>query len=329
MKTRGEQLAEFERLLSDWDGKIARAFLEGIRVVQSELKLAQIERALRENSPNNAIDILARAVRDAGFLSFSRTLTDAMIAGGDYAARIASANRIEFGFGVTESNTARFMEQYRAGKIVQINREMRDVISQIVFRNAGSGVNPVDTARAVRANIGLTAYQEGHVANYRRFLEELPKRRAAESALNEYTLRDKRFDRSMIRAIEESKPLPKAQLDKMEAAYRRRYLIRRSENIARTESQTMLQTGQKEYWRQMTDAGIALETEIKRKWIVTRDSRLRHSHAQIPALNPDGVGLEEPFKSPLGLIRYPGDPNASAANRINCRCHVFVRIDRE
>lgn len=326
--TRAEQIEDIARLLETYDRKIAIAFLEGVRVVQSEVSLAAIERALRDNSPNNAIYVLRQAVEGAGYVAFARTLTDAMIAGGDYAGRIASANKIEFGFNITESNTARFMSEYKARLIRQINTDMMDTISQIVYREAGAGVNPIQTARVIRESLGLTAYQEGHVSNFRRFLQEATARRSVDAALEEYTLRDRRFDANLIRAIKEGTEIPKPKLDKMVEAYRRRYLIRRAENIARTESQTMLQTGQDQYWRQMTDAGIVQPEEIKRKWIVTNDSRLRHSHQQIPILNPDGVGLNEPFKSPLGLIRYPGDPNATAANRINCRCHVFVRIDR-
>jgi hypothetical protein len=43
-------------------------------------------------------------------------------------------------------------------------------------------------------------------------------------------------------------------------------------------------------------------------------------------MNERGVGHAEPFASPLGPILYPGDPNALAANTIQCRCAVFARI---
>lgn len=318
MQTRAAQIAEIDALLARYDRKFALTFLEGVRAVQSSISLERIEQILRENHTSAAVYSLRTALEGAGYISFAATITEAMLSGGDLGQRIASASRIEFGFDVAESNTARFLSGYRAQRIREIEAATAETISQIVYREASLGKNPASTARMIRDSIGLTAHQEQHVTNYRQFLEDLPKRRATESALKEYTLRDKRFDASMVKAIENSKGMSAAQIDKMVEAYRRRYLSRRAQNIARTESMTMLQSGQYQYWEQLSAAGIVNESEIVRKWIVTADSKLRHAHAQIPVLNPNGVGLKIPFKSPLGMIRYPCDPMATAANRINC-----------
>lgn len=320
---RAEQLAWIEHLLSKYERKTEAAFLEGVRVVQDSARLSEIEAALRNNSPTNAAFVLQSSLAEAGFISFSRTLADAMIAGGDFGQRIASASRIEFGFNMAESNTARFMSDYQARLIRDINQDIRQTISQIIYREASAGKGPIQTAKLIRDSIGLTSTQESHVNSYRASLENNDKR-----AL-ERLLRDKRFDPSVARMLEEGKPLSKDKIDKMVDAYRRRYLSRRAQTIARTETTTMISSGTDLYWKQMTDAGIVRSERVYKKWIYTHDGHTRASHVAIPRMNPEGVGLKEAFKSPLGLIRYPGDPNASAANRINCRCALFYRIKGE
>jgi hypothetical protein len=323
MKSEDAQLQEIDRLLTKYDRKFAAAFREGIRKIEDQVTIKQIAEQLEARNVSAVMALFSDALVAAGFVQMARTLTDAILSGGDYAASIASANRIEFGFQITESNTARFMAEYEARLIRQITAEMRSTISQIIYREAGAGTNPITTARKIKAGLGLTANQEKAVENYRRYLMEAD-RRALENRL-----RDARFDPTVARSIKEGKSLSPAQIDKMVAAYRRRYIARRAETIARTESITMLNAGQDAYWRQMIDAGLVREGEIKRKWKVTHDSRLRHSHAAIPQMNPDGRGLNEPFRSPLGMIRYPGDPAAPPANRINCRCALFQRIERD
>jgi hypothetical protein len=58
-----------------------------------------------------------------------------------------------------------------------------------------------------------------------------------------------------------------------------------------------------------------LPATARRVWIVTPDARLRPEHAAIPRMNPDGVGLDEPFRTPDGdFLNPPIDPN--------CRCGV-------
>jgi hypothetical protein len=72
--------------------------------------------------------------------------------------------------------------------------------------------------------------------------------------------------------------------------------------------------GQHESWKQATRQGV-LPATARRVWIVTPDARLRPEHAAIPRMNPDGVGLDEPFRTPDGdFLNPPIDPN--------CRCGV-------
>ncbi|BDT39519.1 phage minor head protein [Streptomyces yaizuensis] len=74
------------------------------------------------------------------------------------------------------------------------------------------------------------------------------------------------------------------------------------------------------------DAGQTSEQETGRaaalkKWVAVLDDRTRDAHREADGQE---VALDEPFTVGGERLRYPGDPNGSAGNVINCRCSVKV-----
>jgi len=61
------------------------------------------------------------------------------------------------------------------------------------------------------------------------------------------------------------------------------------------------------------DKGLIDAEQTVRVWIITPDDRLCDICEAIPTLNPDGVGLDEPFLTPEGPV---DDPPAHP----RCRC---------
>ena len=61
---------------------------------------------------------------------------------------------------------------------------------------------------------------------------------------------------------------------------------------------------------------------LKRKWIATYDMRTRHAHA---LLDGQLAEVDEPLKSELGPIMFPGDHTAHPSNVYNCRCTLGVK----
>lgn len=320
--TKKEQLERLNKLLKKYDASLARAFQAGVTRLSSDVNLAQIERLLQQGRIPDVVNILAAlSAVEVAFSPFLGELQAAYISGGGLGEDIARASRIDFSFDVTQPGPAQFYREYKARKVQQISQELRSTITQVIQRELPSGTPPAKVARQIRGNLGLTARQEKAVTNYRKYLDTL------DSQALDRKLRDKRFDSTVARAMREGKPLTEAQKDKMANAYRRKYIKRRSETIARTESIRMLNGGREQYFRDAVRNGKLTPQQVRRKWIATSDGRLRDAHAAIPRMNRDGVGLNEPFQSPLGRIMYPGDPSASAANVINCRCTTFVRVD--
>lgn len=94
-------------------------------------------------------------------------------------------------------------------------------------------------------------------------------------------------------------------------------------NQAKTHARTAMtgaqNAGRIEGYHRAQEMGIKLEKE----WLATLDKRTRHAHA---ALDGQHVPVDESFKSELGKIMYPGDPNARPANVYNCRCTLISRL---
>jgi HK97 family phage portal protein len=83
----------------------------------------------------------------------------------------------------------------------------------------------------------------------------------------------------------------------------------RAKTIARTEIQGASQKGQFEGYKQ---AGMKIKI-----WVATLDHRTRHAHG---AADGQEVPIDMPFNVGGESLMFPGDPNGSAENVINCRC---------
>lgn len=308
--------------------RVRRRFIVTVEVLSQRVDVEQIETLLKEGRVAEAIDsVRAEMVQDA-VKPIAIEVSDATVA----AAKAEAADRIspqavrsealrgiDFSFGAMNPTIAATMHTYEMDKIRELSTEALAAVRTTIAQGVQDGRSPVDVARDVRAHIGLTARQAQAVMNYRRALE------AGDKAALERGLRDKRFDSSVARAIRDDKPLGKDKIDKMVERYRARYLKYRAETISRTEAIRAVNQGAVLAWRQQIDAGKIGADEVVKRWIYTPDSRTRHAHRTIPSMNKGGVGIDEAFQSELGPIRYPGDPQASAANVVNCRCAMVIR----
>jgi len=64
-------------------------------------------------------------------------------------------------------------------------------------------------------------------------------------------------------------------------------------------------------------AAEASEIPMKRQWVAAQGERTREDHS---AADGQTVGMNQPFIVGGEELMYPGDPNGSAENVINCRC---------
>jgi hypothetical protein len=320
-KLNSQQRSEITRLADELfaiSSEIKIEFLDAIAELSDAVDGAAIIEYLRNGEIVEAIAVVSPQIFGDALTPLSEQITGAALNSGKNAGKQIPTERV-FSFGKPNPATVEFLRNYRFDLIQQLSDEGRKAVALTITQGMKDGLNPITIARDVRANIGLTERQAQAVINYRRALE------SGTAASLTRQLRNRTFDASVLRAAQSGVALSQSQIDKMVAAYQKRYLKYRAETIARTEGARAQSFGNHEAWQQAIDNEVVSQDDIVREWIYTHDPKVRHAHKTIMEMNPNGVGWGEPFKSELGDIMYPGDPDAEAANTINCRCAVFLR----
>lgn len=103
--------------------------------------------------------------------------------------------------------------------------------------------------------------------------------------------------------------------DAIKAAFGEEASMMRARRIARTETHTAMQVGQ-------YAAARSSPFQFEKRWLAVEGKRTRPAHADA---NGQTVALDEPFEVGGEKLMFPGDPNGSPGNTINCRCTVQYR----
>jgi len=195
---------------------------------------------------------------------------------------------------------------------VETNRPYRKVASELIGRQEGN--------QRKGGLIGLHSRQAAAVRNARADLESLDPR------YFDRTRRDRRFDATVRKAIQNGKPLAQSDIDRISGRYADRLLRLRGETIARTEGNKAMNAGRAEAIVQMVESGKIPQDAVSIIWDATPDSRTRDSHM---ALNGEQIKWGQRFQSPVtgALMQWPHDETAPAAETVNCRCSARFRIN--
>lgn len=324
-------------LLAEYEPAIQRAFLDAVADLRSGVAITALVERLERKDVQGAIDALNldqaaysrldEAIR-ATFAGGGRATVDAMPTLRDPAGGKAV---IRF-----DAQAFRAMEWARqhalAPRMVEIDKEAaRAMIVDGIAKGRGAKAVALNLAgRINRATgrreggvIGLSAPQAQHVISMRdRLLSGDPDEMRKVLDMNR---RDKRFDRTITKAIDEGKPVAAADVDRITARYSDRLLDLRGVTIARTEGMAAFNEAQMEAYRQAIDKGTVNAADLTKTWRSAGDGRVRHTHI---AMNGQQVGFGGSFQSPSGaVLRYPHDPDAPASERVNCRCRMDITID--
>lgn len=325
----------FDELLSTYELKIAEAFRAAVAEVGAKADLGAIIEALKAHDITRAIQALH--LDPAAYGPLYDALQASYIAGGNAGLFVlptlkdAAGTALVIRFNARNLRAEQWLRDHSSNLIARIVDDQRTAVRTVLETRMAEGANPRTAALDIVGRIsrvtgkraggilGLTAEQEGWASRYAAELSGTPNPKALERKL-----RDKRFDRTVAKAIRDEQPIPAETLGKMIAAYRNRALRLRGEMIGRSEALRSLNAANYEALRQAVEGGLDPST-IRRIWRSAGDLRVRHTHM---ALNGETVGLEQRFHSPSGaLLLYPGDPTAPAAETIACRCIVSTRID--
>ena len=316
----------FEEMERRWGRRIREAFGQSVEELRSQFTIEEIAAKLEDRGINVIGTLISAEVVRQGMNRVGEEISNAIT---DAAKQRTEAingqvrgprGTVRFTFDAGNASVAERVRQNRLRLIREISESQEQVIRNAVADSLARGDNPRDAARAFRDSIGLTQRQERAVQNFRRALQESPGQALSRQ------LRDRRFDSTLRGAAQQGNELTQEQVERMTERYRAKMLKHRSEVIARTESLRALSEGKEAAREQLIESGQIRADQVRRRWVHAADERVRADHRSIPVMNPNGVGPDEPFQTPLGPLRYPRDPNGTGANTIQCRCAEVERI---
>lgn len=317
-------MADLERLdalLADQEKAFKGAFLEFVAAIGSIVFVDALIERLEARDLEGAMRIIdSYIIRMADVIPLISANVGAATARelADELAENAPEIKIALGFDPSYPRAAEIARTQRLRLVRDLTTGQREAVRQIVARMFAQGSGPAEAARAIAQSVGLTAYQDGIVENYRQALISRDRNALARD------LRDRRYDKQVARAIERDRPLTDQQLERMVARYRANYINLRATTLARTEGGQAFSEAREEAVSQMLEQSGLQANRMTDIWNSTRDDRTRDIHA---SLNGQERPRGQPFQDGAGaLLRYPGDPRAPAGSRINCRCVKTFRV---
>ncbi|CAB4130442.1 Phage head morphogenesis domain containing protein [uncultured Caudovirales phage] len=341
-------LGDIEELLQGFDDDLTSAVLQALTAQQAAVDIDLIATALETGDVGKVLAILDLPETLAPLAGIQTAIHTGITAAGAAAAVEVSRaiGGVKFMFNTLNPRLVRWLQVYSLGLIREITDKTKEGVRQYLTAGIKAGDNPKTVARDIKGIIGLTDRQAQAVANYRKELSDFHNKTSAggyglgnkidrvngtqvlrlgpdgkpKDGITARRLRDFRFDGQLKGAISSGKPLSQAQIDKMVAAYQRKYLAYRARTIARTEAIRTNNMGIQDAWQQAIDKGLVNEDLVRKIWIVAKDERLCLHCAPIPSMNPPkGIRHAQSFKTPDGPTLIP-------PLHPNCRCTIFYRV---
>jgi len=303
-----------EELLNSTNPRIRMQFMDMVNSMKDEANIKQLAELLQSGKIDEAVNMLNAHVdrfADEVIMLMPTAATQA-------ATFLRNTLSINVSYNQTNYRAVNLMNSSRIDLVRELRNEQRASVRVALSDGIARGLNPRDQARNFRDSIGLTARQQQAVINYRTLLEN------NSSAALTRQLRDRRFDGTVARAIEENSLLTTDQINRIVDRYRTRFINFRAENIARTESLRTIHESTNEMFSQAIETGALQKDELVQEWLTAGDGDVRDSHE---SMHGQQVAFGEKFTSGSGnAIAYPGDRSAPAEESINCRCTVTTRI---
>jgi hypothetical protein len=336
MARRPSQKRLFRELAAKYGQEVAQAFMQAIRDLTRQVEIQKLLLALERRDLDAAMQALH--IDRAAFQPLEAKLVEAFTAAGQGAvATMPAAVSIGFRFDPGNQRAASIIRETAATLITRLTQGEIDQARAFLADGMARGAGPRSVAldlvgRISRATgqrtgglIGLSGPYRDYVATARAELTSTDP-----ALLRNYLTRnqrDRRYDRTVARAIETGKPVPPETARTAVTRYSARLVRLRGEVIARTEGLPAIRAAKHEAYQQLVDDGRVDVMDIVRGWSTTEDGRQRDTH---DAMNGQEVrGLDMPFTSPSGAqMMFPGDTSrgAPASEIVACRCDEFIAI---
>lgn len=338
-------------LIAKLEPELRDAFLAAMDDLRNAIDYRALEAALEARDIDAAIAALN--IDPGAFSQYVAERTSAYAQAGSLSAAYIptdQANSISFRFDMTNPRAERWIREQAAervtGYIAEQKETARRVIAEGFVRGDGSRRIALDIAGRIERGsnrrtggiIGLSDPQAGYVESMRARLasgDPLEMRKVL-GRFNEgrwvkgtgMTLRDRRFDAEIKRAIRDGRPVPQAKIAEMTARYADRLLAQRGLTVAQLETaQSVIGARQESYQQAIEKEGLPPEAVTKgwrHQGAFDEDARTQH----VAMNGKEVVGLYTPFVLPDGtMMQHPHDPAGGVKHNISCQCDAWYSIN--
>ncbi len=299
-----------KELLAKQPRRIRDRFRQVMQRVRDRWSPSELETAISEGRLSEYLDDIERAAGEvAGRVAALQVAVAHETT--EYVAR--QADKL-VSYDTTNSKAVEVLRANRIRLVAGITEHQRGAIVDVLSAQTAAGVNPRQQAVKIRDVLGLTRRQAAAVTAYRDRLEGEATPLNADVPEGED-------------APKPAKARTAAQIDRMVERHAARQVKQRAEALARTEVQSALNEGQDIAFGEAIKGGAMEAADLQCKWLAGKPPRTRPFHA---VMNGQIRKWGELFVDGLGnQLRFPGDPNAPAATRRQCRCGVARRIVRK
>lgn len=294
--------------------RLRRRFLDLVRRARGRVTVKEVEQLLNDGDLGEIFAI----VEDIGPAMSSSVESVFLLAAALASGSISQATGRSIGFDASQIGVTNELAEIRQIHFARIENSQQTVLQDVLEDGFQRNLSNRSIAEELLLSIGLTVVGYRAVQNFRSLLE-----RGSSQALAR-ELRDRRFDRTIERAISSRTPLTAAQITRMTNRYRENQIKARARTIGLSSGNAAVHGGDSEMFRQAMASGAIVAEDIDQIWLTRQDSLVRSSHRPMDQQGrPFGVA----FLSGAGnLLRYPGDLRAPFRDRIGCRCFLFRRL---
>ncbi|RUX08207.1 MAG: head morphogenesis protein [Mesorhizobium sp.] len=329
----------FEQLISDWSPKLRSAFLDAIDDITSNIVLRRIVERLERSDVNGAIS--AMNLDPGAFRPLDEAIRAAFNGGGVATVDAMPTLRDPSGYRIVVRWDARnvaaeqWLRDHSAQLVTGIVQDQTIAIRTDLEAGLARGDNPTKTAVAVVGRvstvtgrrqgglIGLTTVQGEYVARARQELLS-----GEPDQLRNYLSRgrrDKRFDRTVLAAIEAGKPVSAALVDRIAGRYADSLLKLRADTIGLHETFAALGASKDIAFRHQIEKGSLRADAVTKGW---KHTPQKHGREQHETMQGQVVPFDHPFTAPDGTaIAYPHAPGVPARHTLGCKCFAEYKID--
>lgn len=317
-----QEIQRISEYLDTQDKALIKAILRDFRSIQNNVSVDDIIVRLKNGDDAAALTLLSNEAVMSN--ASSEALTNSFLAAGLFSMRLLRTKTTALiEFDPTERFAADAFRTYKQQTLNYMNVTTRNGLQFYLQGLRQRNMPETLIAQQLINSVGLTQAQQQAVLNYRQMLEN----RSFDALRAE--LRNRELDSFISSMFRGDNDLTLTKINQLVRSYQDNFRTHRAINIGRTEATRIYNLTQMALLEKMITSGDILEDDVVRFWVHMRDEKVRASHRAVPSLNPGGVSFNESFKTPLGPLRYPGDPLGTPQNVINCRCVLRIELRDE